>query len=171
MSRGPAPNGKPRTNGRPSLLTPQRAEMILEAMRVGNYFHVCCEYAGVSRATGYGWLQRARDAKAMAEEHGVAIPETEQVYVHFLDDVTQARAQAEIRLVANVAKAATEDWRAGVEILKRGFRENWRDEATIKHAGSVDIKADESLANLEKVAQIMLESSPNGAVANGDGAG
>jgi hypothetical protein len=107
----------------------------------------------------------------MLEEHGTPITEADQPYVDFLADVTQARAQAETRLVALVSNAAKEDWRAGVEILKRGFRDNWRDEATVRHAGSVEVKSDESVAHLEDVARIMLESSPNGASGNGDGAG
>jgi len=156
--------------GRPTKLTPQTAERILEAMRVGNYFHVCCEYAGVSRTTGWSWMQRGRDAIAMAEEHDIDVPESERPYVEFLNDVTAARAHAEVRLVTAVASAALQDkeWRAAIEILKRGFRENWREDTVVQHTGSVDVRADESLAHLEEVARIMLESTPNGATTNGD---
>jgi hypothetical protein len=137
---------------------------IVEAMSVGNYFHVCCEYAGVTRTTGFNWLARARDARAKAEEHDQPIPLSEQPFVEFLDAVTRARAQAEIRLVSSVAAAALQDkeWRAAVEILKRGFRDNWREDTIVQHQGSVDIRADESLAHLEEVARLLTDSSLNG---------
>lgn len=145
---------------RPTKLTPETQAKIIEAMQVGNYFHVCCEYAGVSQRVGYNWIERAKDALAQAEEHNTPIPTSEQPYVQFLQAVTQARAQAEIRLVSSVARAALQDkeWRAAVEILKRGFRENWRDEATIKHTGRVKVDVDESLAHLEEVARLMLDA-------------
>jgi predicted SnoaL-like aldol condensation-catalyzing enzyme len=145
-------------------LTPEVQAKIVEAMSVGNYFHVCCEYAGVTRTTGFNWLARARDARAQAEEHNQPIPLSEQPFVEFLDAVTRARAQAEIRLVSSVAAAALQDkeWRAAVEILKRGFRDNWREDTIVQHQGTVDIRADESLAHLEEVAKLLTDSSLNG---------
>jgi hypothetical protein len=150
--------------GRPSRLTTEVQAKIVEAMSVGNYFHVCCEYAGVSRAIGFRWLQYGRDARARSEEHNTPITESDQRYVDFLDAVTRARAQAEIRLVSSVAAAALQDkeWRAAVEILKRGFRDNWREDTIVQHQGSVDIRADESLAHLEEVAKLLTDSSLNG---------
>jgi hypothetical protein len=154
--------------GRPSRLTPEVQAKIVEAMSVGNYFHVCCEYAGIDRRTGWHWLQRARDALAQAEEHDQPIPLSEQPYCQFLQAVTHARAQAEIRLVSSVAAAALQDkeWRAAVEILKRGFRDNWREDTIVQHQGTVDIRADESLAHLEEVAKLLTDSSLNGDQAN-----
>jgi len=155
---------------RPRALTPELQEKIIQAIQVGNFFHVACEYAGISRAAGWKWLARGKDAIARAEEHETPVPEGERIYVEFVEAVMEARAQAEVRLVTSVVRAGTgenADWRAAIEILRRGFKENWRDEAAIQLGGEIKVEGelDDGLARLEAVAQIIAESSgasPNG---------
>lgn len=53
-------------------------------------------------------------------------------YFEFLEDVTRAQAEAEVRLVALINKASTEDWRAGSFILERRFSANWSNTQRIK---------------------------------------
>ena len=150
---------------RPTILTPELQERIIQAIQVGNYFHVACEYAGIDRRTGWGWLAKGKDAVAFSEEHETPIPDGKLVYVQFAQAVMEARAQAEVRLVSSVVRAGTgegADWRAAVEILRRGFKENWRDEAQVMLGGEIKVESDldDGLARLEAVAQIIAESSP-----------
>lgn len=151
--------------GRKTILTPEVEERIIQAIQVGNFFHVACEYAGVDRRTGWGWLAKGKDAVARSEEHERPIPDEQMVYVRFSQSVMEARAQAEVRLVSSVVRSATgegADWRAAIEVLRRGFKENWRDEAQVMLGGEikVDSDLDDGLARLEQVAAIIAEASP-----------
>ncbi|MGW1226587.1 hypothetical protein [Streptomyces sp. NPDC002530] len=56
--------------GRPSLLTPERADAVVRASAVGASTVLAAEAAGVSRATLARWIARGR-AAAEAGENGV----------------------------------------------------------------------------------------------------
>jgi hypothetical protein len=66
-------------------------------------------------------------------------------YADLLDQLTRARAQAELNLVAKLA--VDPDWRASAFVLERGFRERWGKGEQADRA-SVVVQIPESLAGV-----------------------
>lgn len=80
--------------GRPTKLTPEVADRIVAAVAAGNYLETAAAFAGISKATLYKWLTRG--ARASSGTHRA-----------FVDAIEKALAQAEVRDVSTIARAAT----------------------------------------------------------------
>lgn len=93
---------------RPTKLTPQVQERILEAVRAGNFREVAAHYAGVGAQTLSRWMGRQREP-----------------YASFRQALLDAEAHAEIRAVALILKAAAEDPKHAEWWLERKFPERW----------------------------------------------
>lgn len=83
---------------RPTKRTPERETRLIEALRAGNTRRAACAYAGIDQDTLANWLRRWSD---------------------FSDLVQKAEADAEIRNVAIIQKAASETWQAAAWWLER----------------------------------------------------
>jgi hypothetical protein len=103
-----------RREGRPSLVSSEAADKVIEALRKGSYIKPACEAAGISYPTLRTWIQRGEDDKAAGRS---------TAYADFLDRLTRARAEGELKLVAKLE--ADPDWRATAFLLERGYRERW----------------------------------------------
>ena len=87
--------------GRPSKRTPEREARLLSALSAGNTRLHACRYAGISDETFANWQRR---------------------YLDFLDAVKKAEADAIVRHVANIAKAAQDgQWQASAWWLERRY--------------------------------------------------
>lgn len=123
---GPRAKGK---TGRPSKLTDERVERILEAIRAGNYIETAARIAGIAPSTLHQWRHDFPD---------------------FAEAVEKARAEAEGRNVAIVQRAAMSTWQAAAWWLERSFpaRFGRRDRMEVDHSGSVGV----TLTQLAKLA-------------------
>jgi hypothetical protein len=102
-----------RTNGPKD--TPERRDRILQALRAGNTRGASCAYAGMSADTFARAMQRSAD---------------------FAEAVKEAEASAEVRHVANIAKAAGDGiWTASAWWLERRRHEEWRKREEVQHTG------------------------------------
>lgn len=102
------------TRGRFSKLTPELQDKIVQALRAGNYIETAAAYAGISKNTLYRWLANAEDENA------------DDAYRDFRDAVESARAQAEVRNVALIQKAANDGtWQAAAWYLERTAHQRW----------------------------------------------
>lgn len=107
----------------------------LAAMRIGNYIHVACAFAGISTTTWKNWNARAREhhVNEFEEPDWDAIPESEVPYVAFITAVTRAEAESEVELVGLVRKVGKgndklpPDWRAAMALLSRRHAGRWRE--------------------------------------------
>lgn len=113
---------------RPSKLTQDRHELIVQAVRAGNYREPTARAAGIGPSTLYRWLETG-EADAEAEKDS---PERE-----LWEAVTRAEGEAEVHAVAILRRAMSEDWRAAVEYLKRRSPERWSATENVKHQGEV----------------------------------
>lgn len=121
--------------GRPSSLTPETQEAILEAIRAGNYKATACAKAGIHRDTLHGWEQRA--AKG------------EEPYATFAAKLTQAEAEGETRLIDEIRGAqggvsgpgghAADVWQARAWILERRWPKRWA--ARVRQAVTEELDA------------------------------
>ena len=136
-ARGSAKGGR-----RPALLDPKVRKTILDVIRAGNYSYVAAAYAGVGRSTYWAWLQRARNERARRDalrSEGITDLEsvdperfaTERPYVEFLEQVEEAEAAGEVRLVTTLAALTGPQHeghvreRAARTLLERRYRNNW----------------------------------------------
>jgi hypothetical protein len=121
-------------SGRTSKFTPERAEKILEALRLGVPQNTAVTYGGISESTFYNWLADAK--KDDAPTH----------LVEFLESVKAARAEAEVRSVAIIQNAARKQWQAAAWFLERSFPSHWaktdRHEITGKDGGAIELNVD-----------------------------
>jgi hypothetical protein len=98
--------------GRHDGLTPEVSARIVQALRLGAHRCVVAEAAGISRTTLWRWLEQGE-----AEREG-----------RFRELYTAARraeAEAELRHVALVDRAAQSDWRASAWWLPRRYPERY----------------------------------------------
>jgi transposase-like protein len=117
---------------RPTKLTPEVKQRIVQAIRAGNYAEPSARSAGVSPATFYRWMKRGER-------------ESSGIYHDFHEEVRQAEAEAEVHAVAVIRKAMKDDWRAAGHYLERRHPDRWRRTQTLEHegAGRVVISADD----------------------------
>ena len=129
--------------GRPTKLNDNLQDEICKVVRAGNYIETAAAYAGISKQTLYDWMKRGR-RESEARLEGKRKKPAEEKYVRFLDAVEKALADSEIRDVAIVAKAATENWQAAAWKLERRNPGKWgrvRHEVTGKDGGPVEVKS------------------------------
>lgn len=86
-------------------LTIELRDALCESLRAGVSLTAACAASGVNRKTVYDWRVRGKREPASA-------------YGDFRDAIRKARGRGEVRYVACVAKAATEDWRAAAWALE-----------------------------------------------------
>ena len=99
--------------GRQSKLTQERQDRMCEALRAGNTRAASADYAGIGTSTLYRWLDRGQ-----TEEEGI--------YREFRDAVKKAEADAEVRNVALIQRAANNGtWQAAAWWLERRRPGRW----------------------------------------------
>jgi hypothetical protein len=76
---------------RPSKLTPEVRDKIVQAIRAGNFVATAAVYAGIDVSSVYRWMAEGQQANSGAKRE-------------FYDAVTVARAEMEVRVVANVMR-------------------------------------------------------------------
>lgn len=113
--------------GRPTKLTPELQEKILTAIRAGNYVETAAAHCGINKVTLYDWMKRGA-----AEESGI--------YREFSNAIEKAWADAEVRDVALLAKAAQENWQAIAWRLERRHPDRWARRERLEHSGEVTMR-------------------------------
>jgi hypothetical protein len=109
-----APPGE-RGPGRPSKLTDEIREEIIEAIKIGNYPEIAAAAAGISASAYYRWM-----------EEGV-LDGAEPEFVQFREDILKARSfaeRADVALIDAAANAGT--WQAAAWKRERSTPDRWR---------------------------------------------
>lgn len=103
-----------RREGRPSKLTPDVQERLLNAIRAGVTYEVACSHAGIAYSTLRNWI--------VAAEQGADDP----AKLELLDALKKAEADAEVTCIARIREAATGgQWQAAAWLLERRHPERW----------------------------------------------
>ena len=153
------------TAGRPTKLTSELQSRIVQAIQAGNYIETAAAYAGISKNTLFDWLRRgAREKERVAGKPRARVRKEEAPYVEFSDSVEKALAEAEVRDVVNVMKAADGgQWQASAWRLERKFPDRWGHKAKIQQeisgpggqpvsvAVDLSVLTDEELRSLESI--------------------
>jgi len=117
-----------KTGGRPTKLTPEIQEKIVQVIRAGNYAEVAAAYAGISNKTFYLWKQKGED-------------QPDSAYGEFLHAIKKAEADSEAEAVAQIKLAARDpkNWVAGMTWLERRYQKRWSRTDRQEHSGEVKI--------------------------------
>lgn len=100
---------------RPSKLTRERSELVVRYVRAGLTLNLAASGAGVAERTIYRWLAAGRQPGRRYARHRA-----------LLAAVEQARAEAEVDLVASMMRAARRgSWKAACWLLEREYPERW----------------------------------------------
>lgn len=118
--------------GRKSKLTKKLIQEICRYIEAGNYAKTACLACGISEPTFYDWLKKGEQALKEGEKN---------IFSEFLKSIKEARAKAEIRNVAIINKAATDNAKHAEWWLERTNPEFWgrKDEFHLEHSGKIDI--------------------------------
>lgn len=111
--------GKGRPTGRPSSLTPEVQDVIVKAVRAGNYRVTAAALAGVHRNTILNWVARG--------------DEGEEPFASFAVALEMAEAESESEMVAEIRAAqpavvgvsGPDLWQARMAVLERRFPHRW----------------------------------------------
>lgn len=137
-----------RVPGRPSKLTPELQERIVDAVLEGNYLETAAQAAGVGKTTLYRWLRKAQDVEAAALEHIDPDADGEDVWNHtdpaewpyldFRHALQSAEAYSETEILRRALTAAP-GWQAHMTYLERRHPQRWgrRDAHKHEHTGEV----------------------------------
>ena len=105
--------------GRPSKLTPERAQAIALAVSEGHYLQHAAAAAGVARSTVHNWLARGQKARERLDGGGEPEPD-EEPYLDFLEALEGAEKCAAELGIAPIRDAMERgDWRAAAWYLER----------------------------------------------------
>lgn len=99
-------------SGRPTKLTPEVQQRIVDALRDGNYREAAVACAGIDYKTFYNWMRRGQQEKAGR-------------YFQFFQAVQQAEHEAEREMVAQWKAHMPESWQAIRDFLERRFPDRW----------------------------------------------
>ena len=97
---------------RPTKLTPEVHEAIVDGINAGLTFRLSCARAGVTPATFYNWLKKGEVAQSGA-------------LMEFFNAVERAKADSALRLISQITLQAPTDWRAAAFILERRFPDDY----------------------------------------------
>jgi len=138
--------------GRRDLLTPERQEKILQAVRQGNFLNVSAALAGITEETLRSWIIRGET-------------EPSGKFTVFVGLLREAQAQSEAAAVVTVRKAAIEgDWRAAAWYLEKGpAKTRWRPSVAVAFS---QLSNEEIQSELIAVAHCL---DPGSAAAAADG--
>lgn len=137
--------------GRPSKLTAELQERVLDAVLEGAFIEVACQACGISKRTFYRWLKRGEEAEARAMEQFDSDdePDLEDLYEHvapeewpyldFCHAVQSAEAFSELELLRKVTRGGEQPWTAYMTVLERRHPTRWQRRQTIEHDGAVDL--------------------------------
>ena len=105
--------------GRPTKLTPEVRDKIVQALGLGNYRQDAAAFARVGVATLRRWLARG-------------VREKEGEYARLYDAVTESEARCKITAMGCITKAARDgDWRAGAWYLQRKYPHQFSEQSQL----------------------------------------
>lgn len=134
--------GAEKKRGRPTLLTPETAQRVVDALKAGNFLDTAAAYVGVNRKSLHEWLKKGRAKGARDPYRG------------FVVQVDEAMAQAEVMFAARIANAAGDPrhWTAAAWMLERRWPDRWAKRDRVEHTGKDGgpIKTEQVLHELDE---------------------
>ncbi len=121
--------------GRPTKLTKETLEELLNYIRLGMPIESACGLAGIARSTYYNWKD-----KATPDEDG-KLPPGSAEFVDFLDTLKKVEDEAKARLLERI-NAKTNPWQASAWILERRWPKEFGAKLPMLPSGDDDDEED-----------------------------
>jgi AcrR family transcriptional regulator len=167
--------------GRPTKLTPELRDRILDAVLEGNYLETAAQVAGINKTTLYRWLRKAEDLEATALEHVTDddlddgadlwqhVDPADWVYLNFRHALKSAEAYAETELVRQTLTRGR-GWQAAMTVLERRHPARWgrRLDAHVDHSGEVSRTVEVIAPSDDERALVVAKLAEAGALEPGD---
>jgi hypothetical protein len=137
---------------RPTKLTPDKHQKIVELIRAGNYAETACKLTNTGVATFYTWMQKGDGPKARTP------------YKEFREAVEAAKAEAEARMVMVIQRAANDgSWQAASWYLERTQQAKYGKQNRVELTGTDGgtIKLDLTVDELESRIAGILDKQRN----------
>lgn len=127
-----------------SAITPKQVEALTSAVKSGADLETACHYAGISIAVCYRHLERGKlESERLANDEQPDPAAAD--FLAFWEELRKARADAIVRSVAQIQKAATEGaWQAAAWWLERTVPETY---GKNRQAPAVNTEAKKQLEN------------------------
>jgi hypothetical protein len=127
--------------GRPTKLTPQLKDQIVESLKKGLYPETAASLAGVTRETIRLWIRQG--AAEMARRNKGDKPDrSNDIHAELAVEAARAVGHIESELIELVAYAAPTQWKAGAWLLERRFPARWSEKTRISEEQAVDALLD-----------------------------
>lgn len=109
-------------------LTPERADLVCESLRLGAHPTTAAMNAGLNPQTLSNWVKRGR----MDRENGETSP-----YSLLVGQMEKATADAEVTALQNIHDAAEDPkfWQANTWLLERRFNKHWKRTEHVEMSG------------------------------------
>lgn len=102
-----------------------KVKVLLDALKGGADIRTASQFAGLNYSTVYMWVERGQRENERVEA-GLGSSDDEQAYLDLWQRMRKARAEAVVRNVAQVQKAAQQgDWKAAAWWLERTVPEHY----------------------------------------------
>lgn len=148
----------PQRTGRPTLLTPELMETVVDLLKRGNYISTAAKAVGLNPATISQWVKKGNDLA----ESGYELDEYEQAFVIFAQEIEKARSYAQIKAVEVIRNAMPSQWQAAAWYLERTDAQNWgrtvKTELTGADGGAIQVDVDGVMRKLQAVTQRVIDA-------------
>ncbi len=116
--------------GRPTKLSDEVKDKLVDAISQGNYYEAACAYAGISYSTLREWINKG-------EEEGA-----EKEFSDFSEAIKKAEADAEVAMVKAWQKHIPNNWQAIATFMERRYPDRWgrKDRSQVEHAGQFAVR-------------------------------
>src|SRR6266487_6015599 len=112
--------------GRPTSFDAEKAKIIIDTVKAGNYVETAAAYAGVNKSTVYDWIKRG------------ARNESKELH-EFSNALYSADAEAEIRDIQTIENASKTQWQAAAWRRERRAPQRWGRKDHVEMNGTMDL--------------------------------
>lgn len=124
---------------RPTALTKEVHDLIVDAIKLGNYQEHAANAAGITAATFYNWIDRGKRERERLTNPDEKPNPKETVFLEFFEAVEKAKALAIAQNVAVIQRAAaTGTWQAAAWWLERTAQKVYGRKQQLEHSGNAD---------------------------------
>lgn len=114
------------SSGRPSSLTPEVQEIVVDALKAGAYHETAAGVVGVHISTLRDWLRRgARELRRLQRNPKAKPLKSERIYAAFSDACRKAMAGSELGDLKTIARASARQWQAAAWRLERKYPDRY----------------------------------------------
>jgi hypothetical protein len=137
---------------RPTKLTPQLQELLVEQIKKGNYIETACGVVGINKQSYYNWLGRGKKAKSGK-------------FFDFFDAIKKAEDFAEAYLLQQILSAADNQekpqWQAAAWMLERKHPDKWgrKERLDVRGEFKEDVTVNSKVAKIGRLFKLAEEAN------------